>query len=1010
MIKTIKSLILKVSQVPPFPKIKKPRHLLGALSLLVSASSLGAQLDPSLNYRTIKTEHFRVTYSPGLEEVARRAAGSAERAYANLSKELVPPSGTISLVVADNVDFSNGYATPVPSNRIVIFARPTIDASALRFTDDWVDLVVVHELAHIFHLDRARGLWNVGRSIFGRNPLLFPNGFVPSWISEGLAVHYESKLTSGGRLIGTDFDAIARAHVISGRLPALNALSTAATTYPLGNIVYTYGGPLMDEMARRKLGGMRAFVDRTAVGLPFLLNHNAKKAFGVSFDSVYQVWSDSTRREALRLQGESPLVKPIVTGGWFSSRPRWVNNDSIIWARADLKSVPALNQVSAQGGDVTRLSQRNTTDANTPLPDGSRVFAQQEFVNPYTQRTDLYLERRGVVRRLTFGARLMQPDARICGSAPDASAPTGANAVAVAGALAGPDICIVAVQIVPGGTRLAHVRVSGDSVEIKPLTEGSSENLLSEPRWSHSGDRIAATHWQLGGTAAIDILDANGSLIRSISRSRSVSAAPAWGPDDSTIYFSSDRNGRFALYRANVSTGAITRVAESVTGLFDAEPSPDGSRLATFQLSFEGYNLALVDARSRGTPADASSVLAPSRNTPVVTSDAPAVKYSAWRSVLPTWWEPLIEQPNGNNYAYGLATSGEDILGRHSWVFSGMYEPNNNEPTVSFDYAFAGFGVPVVRLGGEEFWDHFILADSTNEPVGTLRRRRIIADAALTFSRPRYRYGMSMSVGASYEWRRDQTTPEPLIDQLDPAFKIPRTYPSFFVSAAYGNTRQPFLALGPENGISLGATYRQRWRNGAESTTRARTLSGVATAYRGIDFGGWAHHLFAIRVAGSTTDATSSTEISAGGNSGGVNIAPGVTFGDGRRTFFVRGTEAGVQAGSNASAFNFEYRFPIALLDRGLWRLPFFFQRVSGVLFTDAATAWCPVANATSPICRRVTEPDWMMSAGAELHLDVALQYDVPLKFRFGVAMPTAGSRYFGGKSPSAYVSAGLPF
>ncbi|HLA14120.1 MAG TPA: hypothetical protein VJZ25_03775 [Gemmatimonadaceae bacterium] len=132
---------------------------LGAACLLLFAAAGRAQLVPNDDWRTIRTAHFRVHFTPPLEEQARRAAVNAERAYAQLSVELKPPRGTIDLVVSDNVDYVNGYATSFPSNRIVVFAHPPTDASGLRHYDDFNALVITHELAHIFHLDRARGIW-----------------------------------------------------------------------------------------------------------------------------------------------------------------------------------------------------------------------------------------------------------------------------------------------------------------------------------------------------------------------------------------------------------------------------------------------------------------------------------------------------------------------------------------------------------------------------------------------------------------------------------------------------------------------------------------------------------------------------------------------------------------------------------------------------------------------------------------------------------------------------------
>lgn len=946
-----------------------------------------------------------VLFSPGLEDVARRAAGSAERAYASLARELNAPRGPISIVIADNLDTSNGYASVFPTNRIVIYARPTVDANSLKFIDDWIDLVVTHELAHIFHLDRTRGLWRAGQAIFGRNPFLFPNAYSPSWLSEGIAVFYESRLTGAGRNVGTDFDAIARAHDIGGTLPGSHELSAASPIYPLGSIAYTFGSPLVERVAAAGgPDGMRKFVDRSAVQLiPFLLNTNAKSAFGVSFDAAYGAWSDSVHRSTELLGQRVPSPQPIVTEGWFSVRPRWVGNDTLIWAGADPKSVPSLRSVAANGGKVRSVAERNTNDATTPLAGGWSVFGQQEFTDQYSQRTDLWVSRHGgPARRLTDGARLTHPDARLC-----------EGGVATADAM--PAFCIVAVQIMPGEARLVHVRATEASVEITPLTEASSADLYSEPRWSHDGSRIVATHWMRGGTSEISIFDKSGAPAGTLGRSRSVNGSPAWGIGDTTIFFTSDRSGRSALYRAHVATGALELIADSPTGLFDNEPSPDGRRLATFVLRNDGFNLGVVDATVRGTPADSSSVLPPSRNLPVATSDAPVRPYRAWRSVLPRYWTPTLEQGYDAAARFGLITSGEDLVGRHSWQLVATHDAMHNEPEYDASYDFAGLGTPVLSIATSQEWDHPGIADSAREFLLPVERRRQFANVGATFNRRRVKNVAAVTIGAGHEWRDFRALEDVPFSRFSPADRESLansyTYPSFFVAAAFSNARIPVLALGPENGFNANASVRQRWRTGADTDTRATSVVGSASAYRGFDFGGPIHHLLAVRVAAATVTSVSATDFSAGGGSGSiVQVAPGVNLGEGRRTFFVRGFAPESQTGSRALGANAEYRIPLALPARGFGALPVYFQRLSGAVFMDAATAWCPTGSSTSPICRTPTPREWMGSAGAELHLDAAVQYDSPYRLRVGLAVPTVGRKFFGASGAAWYFTVGVPF
>ncbi len=518
-----------------------------------------------------------------------------------------------------------------------------------------------------------------------------------------------------------------------------------------------------------------------------------------------------------------------------------------------------------------------------------------------------------------------------------------------------------------------------------------------------------------GGVSEIVVLDGSGKVVRALGRSRAVNGSPAWGAGDSTIFFTSDRNGRSALYRANVATGALALIADSPTGLFENEPSPDGTRLATFVLGADGHSLALVDATAAGTPADSASVLPPARGTPLATSDAPVGAYRAWRSVLPRYWTPTIEDAYDAAYRYGLLTNGYDLVGRHSWQLSASQATKHGEPEFDASYDFAGFGLPVLSLSTSQVWDHPGIPDSARTRLLPVQRRRQFASLGATFDRRRFRSASAVTVGAGYEWRDFHALDVVPFTRFAPADRDALskryTYPSLFASAGFTNARMPYLALGPENGISVSGTVRQRWRTDNAAATRATSVIGVLTAYRGLDFGGRIHHLVTARVAAANVNATSSTDFSAGGGSGSVvQVAPGVNFGEGRRTFFVRGFPADAQTGSRAMGANVEYRVPIALPARGLGALPLYFQRVSGALFADGASAWCPTGSTTSPICQRARGSELMASVGAELHLDAAVQYDSPYRVRLGIATPVAGRSFFGSSNIAGYFTVGLPF
>jgi outer membrane protein assembly factor BamA len=105
------------------------------------------------------------------------------------------------------------------------------------------------------------------------------------------------------------------------------------------------------------------------------------------------------------------------------------------------------------------------------------------------------------------------------------------------------------------------------------------------------------------------------------------------------------------------------------------------------------------------------------------------------------------------------------------------------------------------------------------------------------------------------------------------------------------------------------------------------------------------------------------------------------------RTFGVRGYPAGAQRGDRALVATAEYRFPLLLVERGVWTWPFFLDRVWGDVFLDAGAGWC-ARNCerrfvASP--RRFTP---LGSAGAELVVGTVLGYDLGVMLRGGVAVP----------------------
>ena len=212
-----------------------------------------AQVPPDESWRSIETQHFRVTFPEHLETLGRRAADRAEEAYRELSTALIdPPDSPIDLLLTDHADVSNGFARVTPSNRIVIYARPPVDDPGLGHIDEWLELVITHELAHIVQLDYTQNpIGKLARNIFGRVSApwpFFPGSGTPRWLTEGLATWYESSLTEAGRVRGTFYEMILRTAALEGRLETIGQTQGESPEWPAGVRPYAYGSLFFDYL------------------------------------------------------------------------------------------------------------------------------------------------------------------------------------------------------------------------------------------------------------------------------------------------------------------------------------------------------------------------------------------------------------------------------------------------------------------------------------------------------------------------------------------------------------------------------------------------------------------------------------------------------------------------------------------------------------------------------------------------------------------------------------------
>ena len=525
------------------PAFRFPTAVFACLLALPAA----AQVPPDEAWRSVDTEHFRITFPAQLERQGRRAGELAERAYLELTAQFREgPSGRIDIVLTDHVDVSNGYATIWPSNRIVLYARPPADHLALAYFDDWLELLVTHELAHVFHLDYGGTLGRIFRTLFGRaqTPLTFPGVAVPGWVIEGLATWYESALTDAGRVHGTFHEMVLRTAALEGRFENIGQASGDSPQWPGGARRYAYGSLFFDYLLdKHGRDGMAAFVEaavRPAAQIPLpRLNAAGRRAFGASLSNEWAAWKEEMRARVSRLDEELAAFGPISEPEALTHNARYglhpmtsPDGSALIYVRSDGRSYPRLVVVSPDGGDPTTVTRINNRAPFDVLPSGGIVFAQRDYTDRYRVFSDVYVATiDGAVRRVTERARLTAPSA----------GPGGTWAVAVTEG---------------GGTNgLARIDLLDGS--IRTLAAPEAGTYWAYPAVSPDGRRIAASRWT-NRRHDVVVLDADGRVTHEVTRDRALDLAPKWSADGRYLVWSSDRSGILNILGAEIDplTGA----------------------------------------------------------------------------------------------------------------------------------------------------------------------------------------------------------------------------------------------------------------------------------------------------------------------------------------------------------------------------------------------------------------------------------------------------------------------
>jgi hypothetical protein len=657
---------------------------------------------PSGDWRTAETPHFRVHYPRQYEEWALRAAERLESVRDAVSKEVgFTPPQTIDVLVINPVAEPNGVAWPfLDTPRMIFFAEPPGPDEQLGAYGHWIDLLAVHETAHLVHMLRP-----------SRNPLeraferfALPLNSItlraPRWVLEGYATVVEGRLTGAGRPSSAIRALILRRWAENGRLPSYGQLNSDRRFLGM-SMAYLMGSAYLEWLEQRSgPDSLRNLWARMTARHRRSFNEAFVGVFGDRPDRLYARFTAELTASAMTIERGSamregalfqetprasgdPAVSPDGTQIAVVVRDRDQPEKLVVWSTGapeeeEKKYEERVKEILARDPEDVRAIRTKPLPRKAlhtlVMPDGgdidgprwmrdgkSLLFAHRVRDAQGFLHFDLYRWDFDSLTRITQLADVRDAD----------PLPDGRSAIAVRSRI--------------GATQLVTVDLAGGAVT--PRSEASIDNVVTHPRVSPDGRRIAHVAHR-GGRWTLYVDDVAVEVPGD-------PASPEWISNEELVVTVFSR-GFAELHRAKFDENAHEPITRTSGGAFDPAPSPDG-RLFFMSLDPDGYVVRVLDKIDPVPPPpalDASLVPAipPQPLTPPVFIAQPVTSrpYGLGRQEL-GWFASTNFGPDQQAIELGARLG--DVVGRLDALLIGSLGRDDATEGVALATAWRGWPV-----------------------------------------------------------------------------------------------------------------------------------------------------------------------------------------------------------------------------------------------------------------------------------------------------------------------------
>ena len=546
--------------------------LAAALLVLAAGSSIPASAQyfgrnkvqyDDFDFKTFRTDHFRIYFYPEEEQAVSDAARMAERWYARHSRTFLREFTKRKPVIfyANDADFhqtnviggfigeGTGGVTEGLKQRVV-----------MPLTGSYADTdhVLGHELVHSFQYDIA---------FSDRDTIRFNLGLLPLWLVEGMAEYL-----SVGRL-DSHTAMWLRDAVMRDDLPSIDQLTRDMRYFPyrFGQAYMAYIGGKYGDAA---VANLYKLAGRAGVDTAFVYT------LGITTDSLSNEWKQVVRQTySPFIEGKTPpseagrrVLADDIDAGEMNIAPS-VSPDGKYVAFlselelfeinlfiADAETGRVIKSLKSPSADAHMDALRFINSAGSWSPDGKKL-AFVSFAEGDNQISIMDVDDRSVERNITVA---------------------GVNAMT--NLAWSPDGESIAFTGLNGGISDLYV-LNIETNDVRQLTNDRFADL--QPAWSPDGGRIAFTtdrgpdgsnfRTLEYATLRLGVIDAQSGEIQVLRPfGDALHHNPQYSPDGQSIYFISDQDGFKDVYRLALDSGTayrITNIATGVSGITETSPA-----------------------------------------------------------------------------------------------------------------------------------------------------------------------------------------------------------------------------------------------------------------------------------------------------------------------------------------------------------------------------------------------------------------------------------------------------